>query len=135
LKLNRKSAKKNLLSTLFQTNKGSLMKIVHQEKDGVICLQIEGRLDAESAQEAETTVRDVLKQGSRRMLFDLSQMEYISSAGLRVILMAVKELRNKQGKVVLCGLTPYVKEIFDVSNFSSIIPITDSVEAGLEQMR
>jgi anti-anti-sigma factor len=111
------------------------MKIVRQEKDGVICLQIEGRLDAESAQEAETTVRDVLKQGSRRMLFDLSQMEYISSAGLRVILMAVKELRNKQGKVVLCGLTPYVKEIFDVSNFSSIIPITDSVEAGLQQMR
>jgi anti-anti-sigma factor len=111
------------------------MKIVHQEKDGVICLQIEGRLDAESAQEAEATVRDVLKQGSRRMLFDLSQMEYISSAGLRVILMAVKELRNKQGKVVLCGLTPYVKEIFDVSNFSSIIPITDSVEAGLQQMR
>ncbi|MGE5258926.1 MAG: STAS domain-containing protein [Hyphomicrobiales bacterium] len=111
------------------------MKIVHQEKDGVICLQIEGRLDAESAPEAETTVRDVLKQGSRRMLFDLSKMEYISSAGLRVILMAVKELRNKQGKVVLCGLTPYVKEIFDVSNFSSIIPITDSVEAGLQQMR
>jgi len=37
--------------------------------------------------------------------------------------------------VVLCGLTPYVKEIFDVSNFSSIIPITDSVETGLQQMR
>jgi len=111
------------------------MKIAHQEKDGVICFQIEGRLDAESAPEAEATVKGVLKQGSRRLLFDLSQMEYISSAGLRVILMAVKELRNKQGKVVLCGLTPYVKEIFDVSNFSSIIPITDSVEAGLQQMR
>jgi anti-anti-sigma factor len=62
-------------------------------------------------------------------------MEYISSAGLRVILMAVKDMRNRKGKVVLCGLTPYVKEIFDVSNFSSIIPITDSVEAGLQQMR
>jgi anti-anti-sigma factor len=48
--------------------------------------------------------------------------------------MAVKELRNKKGKVVLCCLTPYVKEIFDVSNFSSIIPITDSVESGLQQM-
>jgi len=111
------------------------MKIAHQEKDGVICFQIEGRLDAESAPEAETTVKDVLKQGHRRLLFDLSKMEYISSAGLRVILMAVKELRSKQGKVVLCGLTPYVKEIFDVSNFSSIIPITDSIETGLQQMR
>jgi anti-anti-sigma factor len=111
------------------------MKIAHQEKDGVICFQIEGRLDAESAPEAETTVKGILKQGSSRLLFDLSQMEYISSAGLRVILLAVKELRSRQGKVVLCGLTPYVKEIFDVSNFSSIIPITDSVETGLQQMR
>jgi anti-anti-sigma factor len=111
------------------------MNIAHQEKDGIICFQIEGRLDAESAPEAETTVKGVLKQGNRRLLFDLSKMDYISSAGLRVILMAVKELRNKQGKVVLCGLTPYVKEIFDVSNFSSIIPITDSVETGLQQIR
>ncbi len=111
------------------------MKIAHQEKDGIICFQIEGRLDAESAPEAETKVKAVLKQGHQRLLFDLSKMEYISSAGLRVILMTVKELRNKQGKVVLCGLTPYVKEIFDVSNFSSIIPITDSVETGLQQMR
>jgi len=111
------------------------MKIVQLEKEGVICLKIDGRLDAESATEAETTVKGILKEGTQRLLFDLSRMEYISSAGLRVILMAVKELRNKKGKVVLCGLTPYVKEIFDVSNFSSIIPITDSVETGLLQMR
>jgi anti-anti-sigma factor len=111
------------------------MKIAHQEKDGIICFQIEGRLDAESAPEAEILVKGALKQGNQRLLFDMSKMDYISSAGLRVILMAVKDVRNKKGKVVLCGLTPYVKEIFDVSNFSSIIPITDSVEAGLQQMR
>jgi anti-anti-sigma factor len=111
------------------------MKIVQLEKEGVICLKIDGRLDAESATEAETTVKGILKEGTQRLLFDLSRMDYISSAGLRVILMAVKELRNKKGKVVLCGLTPYVKEIFDVSNFSSIIPITDSVETGLLKMR
>jgi anti-anti-sigma factor len=111
------------------------MKIAHEEKDGIICFQIEGRLDAESAPEAETLMKSVLKPGSQRLLFDMSKMDYISSAGLRVILMAVKEMRNKKGKVVLCGLTSYVKEIFDVSNFSSIIPITDSVETGLQQMR
>jgi anti-anti-sigma factor len=108
--------------------------MAQQEKDGIICFQIDGRLDAESAPQAETQVKQVLQQGSLRLLCDLSKMDYISSAGLRVILMAVKELRNKKGKVVLCCLTPYVKEIFDVSNFSSIIPITDSVESGLQQM-
>jgi anti-anti-sigma factor len=111
------------------------MKIATVEKEGVICLKIDGRLDGKTASAAEATVKGLLKEGRQQLLFDLSQMDYISSAGLRVILMAVKELRSKKGQVVLCGLTPYVKEIFDVSNFSSIIPITDSVETGLRQMR
>jgi anti-anti-sigma factor len=111
------------------------MKIEQSEKDGVTCLTIEGRLDADSAPEAEPLIKAILKEKKLGLLFDLSRMEYISSAGLRVILMAVKDMRNRKGKVVLCGLRPYVKEIFDVSNFSSIIPITDSVEAGLQQMR
>jgi anti-anti-sigma factor len=111
------------------------MKITQLEKEGVTCLRIDGRLDAESASKAEAVVKGILKGGVQRLLFDLGQMDYISSAGLRVILLAVRELRNKEGKVVLCSLTPYVKEIFDVSNFSSIIPITDSVETGLLQMR
>ena len=111
------------------------MKIAKFEKEGVVGLKIDGRLDAKTASEAEATVKAVLKAGCQQLLFDLSGMDYISSAGLRVILMAVKELRSKQGKVALCALTPYVKEIFDVSNFSSIIPITDTVEAGLQQVR
>ena len=115
--------------------KGRCMKIAKVEKEGIVCLKIDGRLDAKTASEAETTVKEVLREGRRQLLFDLSGMDYISSAGLRVILMAVKELRSKKGKVALCGLTPYVKEIFDVSNFSSIIPITDTVETGLQQMR
>ncbi len=110
------------------------MDIITQEKDGVVCLKINGRLDAESAPEAETTVKGILKEGKHRLLFDLSGMEYISSAGLRIILMTVKELQLKKGKVVLSALTPYVKEIFDVSNFSSIIPITETVEAGLQEI-
>jgi anti-anti-sigma factor len=110
------------------------MKIAKVERDGVVCLKIDGRLDAKSAPEAEITVKGLLGEGRLQLLFDLSAMDYISSAGLRVILMAVKDLRSKKGKVVLCALTPYVKEIFDVSNFSSIIPITDSVETGLQQM-
>jgi anti-anti-sigma factor len=111
------------------------MKIAKFEKEGVVGFKIDGRLDAKTASEAEAAVKAVLKEGRRQLLFDLSGMDYISSAGLRVILMAVKELRSKKGKVALCALTPYVKEIFDVSNFSSIIPITDTVETGLQQMR
>jgi anti-anti-sigma factor len=111
------------------------MDIAHEETNGVVCIRLVGRLDADSAPQAETTVRELMQQGKTRLLFDLSGMDYISSAGLRVILIAVKALQAKQGKVVLSALTPYVREIFDVSNFSSIIPITDTVDAGLQQFR
>ena len=110
------------------------MKLDHEEKDGVVCVRITGRLDADSAAQAETTLKGLLKAGKTRLVFDLGQMDYISSAGLRVILMTVKELQNRNGKVVLSALTPYVREIFDVSNFSSIIPITDTVEAGFQKV-
>lgn len=110
------------------------MKLDYEEKDGIICVRIAGRLDADSAAQAETTLKELLKEGKSRLVFDLEEMDYISSAGLRVILMTVKELQRRKGKVVLSALTPYVREIFDVSNFSSIIPITDTVEAGFQKV-
>jgi anti-anti-sigma factor len=110
------------------------MQITHEEREGVVCVKVNGRLDADTAPAAEQTVKSLLRDGKDRLLFDLGGMDYISSAGLRVILMTVKELQAKKGKVVLCALNPYVKEIFDVSNFSSIIPISETVEAGLQQI-
>ncbi len=109
------------------------MDIAQQEKNGVVCIKLTGRLDADSAPAAEAAVKELMQQGQTRVLFDLSELDYISSAGLRVILLTVKGLQGQKGKVVLSALRPYVREIFDVSNFSSIIPITDTVEAGLQQ--
>lgn len=109
------------------------MEIAQQENNGVVCLKLTGRLDADSAPAGEATVKGLMQQGKSRLLFDLSELDYISSAGLRVILMAVKGVQSQKGKVVLSALRPYVREVFDVSNFSSIIPITDTVTAGWQQ--
>ncbi|MCU0559457.1 MAG: STAS domain-containing protein [Desulfobacterales bacterium] len=109
------------------------MDIAHHETNGVVCVKLSGRLDAESAPLAERTIKGLMEQGNTRLLFDLGGLDYISSAGLRVILLTVKGLQAANGKVVLSALTAYVREIFDVSNFSSIIPITDTVAAGLKQ--
>lgn len=109
------------------------MDIAQQEKSGVVCIKLTGRLDADSAPAAEATVNELMQQGKTRLLFDLSELDYISSAGLRVILLTVKGVQSQKGKLVLSALRPYVREIFDVSNFSSIIPITDTVAAGWQQ--
>ena len=66
--------------------------------------------------------------------FDLEFLEYLSSAGLRVILGAAKEMKRRDGKFVLCALNAYVKEVFEVSGFGAIIPIAESVEAGIKEI-
>jgi anti-anti-sigma factor len=110
------------------------MEITKKEEGGIVQIEIVGRLDAASAGEADETVAGILNDGANKLLFNLSRLEYLSSAGLRVLLAAAKKIRLIEGKVVLCSLTEYVKEIFEVSGFESLIPIADSVEAGLKEL-
>jgi len=106
------------------------MDIVCEEREDAACFRLAGRLDAEAAPEAERQVRRALEAGKQRLLFDVSRLDYISSAGLRVLLMALKALAPAGGRVVLCGPAPHVREIFEVSRFSTVMPIADTVEAG-----
>ena len=108
------------------------MEIIQKEENGIVSIAIKGRLDADSSPEAEKVVKDAIKDQTTRILFNLASLEYLSSAGLRVLLGAAKEMRRRDGKIVLCALNEFVKEIFEVSGFQSLIPITDTVESGTE---
>ena len=108
------------------------MEITQKEENGIVSIAITGRLDADSSPEAEKVVKKALEGQVTRVLFNLGALEYLSSAGLRVLLSAAKEIRRREGKIVLCSLNEFVKEIFEVSGFQSLIPITDSVESGME---
>jgi anti-sigma B factor antagonist/stage II sporulation protein AA (anti-sigma F factor antagonist) len=108
------------------------MEITQKEENGIVFISIKGRLDADSSPEAEKVVKEALEGQTNRVLFNLGALEYLSSAGLRVLLGAAKEMRRREGKIVLCSLNEFVKEIFEVSGFQSLIPIADSVESGIE---
>lgn len=110
------------------------MEITQKEENGIVSIAIKGRLDADSSMEAEKVVKDALGGEANRLLFNLGELEYLSSAGLRVLLSAAKEMRRRNGKIVLCALNEFVKEIFEVSGFQSLIPITVSVESGIETL-
>ena len=106
------------------------MEITHKNTNGIIFLAINGRLDAESATKANDILEDILDGHQPKLLFDFSTLDYISSAGLRVVLNAVKKVIGKGGKFVLCSLNEIVREVFDASNF----PITESVESGIKTL-
>jgi anti-anti-sigma factor len=107
------------------------MEIVREEKSGIVCVAVKGCLESELVPAFETMIAAIAGNRQTRLLIDLSALEYLRSPVLRVILKAVKEINQKSGKVVLCCLNGYVREIFEVNNDKDAIAITDSVETGL----
>ena len=106
------------------------MEILLREEKGIICIAMKGRLDAESAGKADKAIQDVLAGDNCSLLFDLSALEYLSSSGLRVLLKTTRELKHKKGRMVLCALNIFVKEIFEERDF----PIVDTVDSGFKAL-
>ena len=110
------------------------MELNHVKEGENVIITIKGRLDAASSPRAGNSIENIMKTDCNRVLFDFSDLEYLSSGGLRVILGVAKELKRKEGKLVLCCLNHFVKEIFVVSGFESMIPIADTIESGIRQL-
>lgn len=107
------------------------MEISWDEHNGVSVVALRGRFDAPAAPEAESAFKDVLNQGAKQVLLDLSGVEYISSGGLRVIIMLTKALEKSNGDLKLCGLSPFVSEVFKITNLSKRYEICVTREEGL----
>lgn len=103
-----------------------------QEKAGdVTIVKLVGRLDSASAAAAEESFAATLTGGAPRLAVDLSQLEYISSAGLRVLLVVGRKVQQADGKLVLFGLVPNVREVFAISGFDKILSLAADRNAAL----
>lgn len=109
------------------------MEISKEKKNGITCLKIEGCLDASNSSVAEKNIRDTIAAEGANLVIDLSALQYVSSAGLRVILVIAKDIKVKNGKIVLCSMTESVRKVFDISGFTSIFDIQDNIEAALKR--
>ncbi len=98
---------------------------------GAFVVKANGRLDTISAPEFEKTISSWIDQGQSRFILDLEELEYISSAGLRSILLSAKRLKAVKGSLSFCCLSPMVSEVFSLSNFSSLFPLHDTLEKAL----
>jgi anti-anti-sigma factor len=78
----------------------------------------------------EKNCADLISKGGRKMLLNLSELEYVSSAGLRSVLTIAKKLKPAGGSLALCGLSGLVQEVFSISGFDSFFPVYDSVESA-----
>ncbi|MDQ1254894.1 MAG: anti-sigma factor antagonist, partial [Euryarchaeota archaeon] len=95
------------------------MEINKEKRNGITCLRIDGSLDASNSSIAEKNIRDAIVEGDINLIINLSELQYISSAGLRVILVVAKDIKAKNGRIVICSMTESVRKVFDISGFTS----------------
>ncbi len=87
------------------------------------------RVDTNNAPEVEKIIWENIGDGDGKMIIDFSQVNYISSAGLRVLLKTAKQMKKGGGKLGLCNLNDQIKEVLELSGFMGIIDCHDSVDS------
>ncbi|MHC1711485.1 MAG: STAS domain-containing protein [Solidesulfovibrio sp.] len=107
------------------------MQLVEKESGEVTVLELGGRLDSNTSKVLEDKVMEILGQGKKNLLMDFKDVDYINSTGLRVLLLALQQLKKSQGKLVLSTIKDYMKEVFEISGYTEIFPIYGSQEEAL----
>ena len=97
------------------------MNIIKNQNDGILTIALEGRLDTTTAPELEQEIKSSL-DGVTELVMDFAKLDYISSAGLRVLLAAQKQMQ-KQGAMKVIHVNDMVMEVFEVTGFSDILNI------------
>ena len=102
------------------------MQITTRDVNDVKVVQIEGEMDTGSSPEAQQQLDQLREQGVKKILLDLAKLEFISSAGLRVLLATAQEIKAAGGELRVCNPNETVKEVFDISGFSTLLMCFDN---------
>ena len=108
-----------------------MLAISSAKNQDSLVVTLDGRIDANSAKELEQQCLSWIDEGEKKLVLDFSAVNFISSAGLRVILLIAKKLEPVQGKVKLCGLNSTLKDVFEISGFSKLFDIVPTVAEAL----
>ena len=108
------------------------MELSLQKSDQCVVVGISGRLDTTTYPFLEKKLMELIDENRNKILVDCIEMDYVSSSGLRILLMALKKVTMMNGKFILCGLQENIREIFEISGFTTIFEIHASREDALK---
>ncbi len=107
------------------------MDIIEETRGNVTIVKFRGRLDAISSPAAEKHVGELINNGSNKLIFDFAGVDYLSSAGMRMLLSTTKKLKGLSGKLVLCTVNPSVMDVLTMSGFDHVLDIAQSQNEAL----
>ncbi|TXG34834.1 STAS domain-containing protein [Seonamhaeicola maritimus] len=105
-----------------------------KEVNNVVLIALNGNLDTNTAPDAETEINNLLDKGTKKIIINLENTKYVSSAGLRIFLATAKKMTAASGAVKLCCANDVVQEILDISGFSSILDVKPTEKEALEDI-
>ena len=108
----------------------ALQILVENTNPSTLAIALDGQLDSLTADDLDKSVQTSLTQNTKTLIFDLQNLSFVSSAGLRVFAKARKTLKSREGDVFFTNLTPQVKKVFDIVK---AVPISE-VFANVEEL-
>lgn len=107
------------------------MEIKASPLEDITAVTVTGRVDSTTADSLTTRLTEIVKSGASRLLIDLKEVSYISSAGFRTLLITARAVAQAKGAMVLCGLSGEMKRLFDLGGFSELFAIAASRDEAL----
>ena len=111
------------------------MKTTITKENNATIVALKGRLDSNSAPQFEHQLQDFLTTPCSHLIFDFNNLDYISSAGLRVVLNTAKAYKSGQYLFITCAMQEHVQEVFEISGFDSFITIHHSIDESLSVLK
>jgi anti-sigma B factor antagonist len=112
------------------------MEIATHTINDTIIIDVKGRLDTTNYNTLEKDILNIIEKGNKKIIVNCQHLDYVSSSGLRVFLVALKKLKAINGKFALTNLQDNIKDIFEISGFITIFqvyPTTNEALAAMEQ--
>lgn len=106
------------------------MKVIIKQVDTNIIAAVEGSIDSKTAPDLQQSILPVISD-THKVILDLTEVTFVSSAGLRVLLMVYRQLKARDGKVVLVGVSEEIKDVMFMTGFIAFFDICPSVEEAL----
>ena len=103
------------------------MSIVIREQEDVAIAVPGARLDTNTSPDAEKVITDEIERGATKIVVDFSETDYVSSAGLRVILKAAKMLKKNGGQIAMCNANEQIHEVLEISGFVSMLKYCETL--------
>jgi anti-anti-sigma factor len=111
------------------------MELLEENAENCVIVSVNGRLDTTNYTQLDTKLNLLADAGKTRIILDCTAMDYISSTGLRILLVALKRLSSAGGRFLLCGLQQGIREIFEISGFTRIFEIHPAREEALRSIQ